>query len=278
MDIIADKLRGYLGLVEDLFERRDKVVAACEALMPHLHHVARMTADPQRLVPVGYWMHRGGVPFVSPEIFQNIYWATVKPIVESLWDEGIQTLFYAEGKWDRHLSAFAELPSGSIAYHVDQGDIFETHRVLGEKFCISGGVPNVLLACGSPEDVRQHCKKIIDGVARDGGYVMDASAIIQNDAKVENVRAMTDFTREYGVYSSGGTADVVSTPANPAARGPVAPPFLHNTNKPAGVCVPWADERKRLSAIPGDENVVRQVSEHIDGLANMYIWQILLSF
>jgi hypothetical protein len=41
---------------------------------------------------------------------------------------------------------------------------------------------------------------VIDGVARDGGYIMDSSAIIQNDAKVENVRAMTDFTREYGVY------------------------------------------------------------------------------
>jgi len=49
--------------------------------------------------------------------------------------------------------------------------------------------------------VRACCKKIIDEVARDGGYIMDASAIIQNDAKIENIRALTDFTREYGVYS-----------------------------------------------------------------------------
>ncbi|MGO9112695.1 MAG: hypothetical protein ACLP9L_25970, partial [Thermoguttaceae bacterium] len=53
MDILADKLRGYLGLVDDLFERRDKVVAACEALMPHLFHVAHTSADPQRQVPIG---------------------------------------------------------------------------------------------------------------------------------------------------------------------------------------------------------------------------------
>src|SRR3974390_3681901 len=62
MDIIADKLRGYLGLVDDLHERRDKVLAACEALLPHLLNVARATADPDRLVPVGYWLHRGGRP------------------------------------------------------------------------------------------------------------------------------------------------------------------------------------------------------------------------
>ncbi len=273
LDILADKLRGYLGLVEDLFERRDKVEAACEALMPHLHHVARMTADPQRLAPVGYWMHRGGVPFVSPEVFQNIYWATVKPIVQSLWAEGIQTLFYAEGKWDYHLKSFAELPAGSIVYHVDQGDIFKAHEVLGDKFCLSGGVPNSLLGQGTPDDVRRQCKAIIDGVARDGGYIMDASAILQNDAKVENVRAMTDFTREYGVYSSGH-----SEPAGPPSPVGSVADFSLNGRKRPGVCISWDEHRKRLPALPGDEGVVRQVWEHIDGLADTFIWQVLLSF
>ncbi len=223
MDIIADKLRGYLGLVEDLFERRDKVLAACEALMPHLLNVARSGADPQRFVPIGYWMHRGGVPFVSPEIFRNIYWPTIKPIVEELWADGHQTLFYAEGKWDYHLESFAELPEQSIVYHVDQGDIFKAHQVLGEKFCLSGGVPNVLLAYGSPDEVRRHCKKLIDGVAREGGYIMDASAIVQNEGRVENLRAMTDATREYGVYSTGHSrvaAEAVAAARPPATKAP----------------------------------------------------------
>ena len=34
------------------------------------------------------------------------------------------------------------------------------------------------------------------------GYIMDASAIIQNDATVVNIRVMTQFTHEYGVYGS----------------------------------------------------------------------------
>jgi len=29
---------------------------------------------------------------------------------------------------------------------------------------------------------------------------MDASAIMQNDTSVENIKAMTEFTCEYGVY------------------------------------------------------------------------------
>ena len=35
-DILADKLRGYIGLAIDLMEVPEKVLAACEALMPHL--------------------------------------------------------------------------------------------------------------------------------------------------------------------------------------------------------------------------------------------------
>lgn len=199
-DIIADKLRGYLGLVTDVMERPKKVLAACEALMPHLAYTALSGADPQKNVPIGFWMHRGCVPFFSHEHFNKFYWPTLKPIIEEIWAQSHQVLFYAEGNWNAHLKSFAELPDQSIVFHVDQSDIYEVHKVLGKKFCISGGIPNWLLATGTPGEVRQCCKKVIDGLAGDGGYIMDASAIIQDDAKIENIKAMTEFTREYGAY------------------------------------------------------------------------------
>jgi uroporphyrinogen-III decarboxylase len=199
-DIIADKLRGYRGLCMDMFRQPKKVLAACEALMPHLLHIAAGGADPQRSVPVGLWMHRGCVPFLSPEQFERFYWPTLKQIIEGLWSRGIQTLFYAEGEWNPNLKYIAQLPDLSIVYHVDRGDIFEVHRAVGHKFCLSGGIPNDLLAFGKPDDVRAYCKKVLDGVARDGGYIMDASAIMQDDTKAENLRAMTEATREFGVY------------------------------------------------------------------------------
>jgi len=222
------------------------------------------------------------VPFVSPEIFENIYWATMKPIVQELWAAGHQTLFYAEGNWDHHLKSFAELPDRSIVYHVDQGDIFKARDVLGEKFCLSGGVPNTMLSLGSPENVRKRVKEIIDGVAGNGGYIMDASAIVQNDATVENVRAMTEATLEYGVYSQG------HSPPDPNAGGPrpkpedarpgeflAAPP----ADKPQpGECYPWAKKRAEIPNINGDEDLCRRVWEGVDALGNTFIWQMLLSF
>jgi len=199
-DILADKLRGYIGLCGDLMERPGKVRAACEALMPHLAHVALGGADPDKNVPIAIWMHRGCVPFISFDHFENLYWPTLRPIIEEIWRRGHQVLFYAEGKWGPHLKHFAELPAGSIIYHCDRDDPLEVHKVLGGRFCLSGGISNVTLGYGTPDDVRAEVKRVIDGVARDGAYIMDASAIVQNDAKIENVRAMTDFTREYGTY------------------------------------------------------------------------------
>ena len=282
LDILADKLRGYLGLVDDLFERRDKVVAACEALAPHLAHVAKTTADPSCSVPVGLWMHRGGVPFVSHEIFKNIYWATLKPIVQELWAAGHQTLFYAEGNWDYHLDSFAELPDQSIVYHVDQGDVFKVHEKLGHKFCLSGGVANTLLSLGTPDEVRQRCKDVIQGVARDGGYIMDASAIVQNDAKVENMRALTEATREYGGYSRGHSPAKL-TPGGPRPKLEDARPGAFLANPPAervqpGECYPWRQKRAEIPTIEGDEQLFRTIWQNMEGLSNTFIWQLLLSF
>jgi uroporphyrinogen-III decarboxylase len=278
LDILADKFRGYVGLAFDLKEIPDKVERACRALMPHLAYIALTSADPQKQLPIPIWMHRGCTPFISKEHFETLYWPTLKPIVDALWAQGNQVLFYAEGKWDAHLDRFAELPAGSIIYHIDRGDPAEAHRVLGRKFCLSGGVPNTLLAFASPEDVKAHCRKLIETIGAGGGYIMDASAIIQSDAKLENLRAMTDATLEYGVYRS---------PSSPSVKIPPAPVENPATGLPAwvtaprvrpGVCFPFEEKLKELPPLSGDAELVRRVWDDIEGLAYVFIWHTVLSF
>jgi hypothetical protein len=283
LDILADKLRGYVGLTMDLHEQPAKVLKACEALMPHLCHVGLSTADPLRQVPIGFWMHRGCVPFVNPGQFTSHYWSTLRPIIEEFWKHGHQTLFYAEGNWDYHLDDFATLPERSIVYHVDRGDIFLAHQKLGHKFCLSGGVPNTLLSYGTPDEVRAHCKQVIDGVARDGGYIMDASAIMQNDTRPENLRALTDFTRDYGVFSSSSYRPIATEAVQgpePTAADRQSPGLSgHPQSKiPPGVCLPWEVKAAELPEITGDPDMVRRVWEETDALGNVFIWQVLLSF
>lgn len=274
-DIIADKLRGYIGLTMDMVERPGKVLAACEALAPHLLDVALNSADSDKTVPVGFWMHRGCVPFVSPGQFQSHYWPTLKPIIEELWRSGHQTLFYAEGDWERHLDSFAELPDRSIVFHADRTDIFKAHRKLAHKFCLSGGIPNYLLSYGTQEEVRACCRRVIDGVAGDGGYIMDASAIMQNDTNPENLRALTEFTREYGIYSGAASSPAPFPSSEPAVHGK---PQSRKLRAAPGVCIPWEEKVGELPPVSGDSELARRIWKKVDSLGNMYIWQCLLSF
>jgi hypothetical protein len=257
-DIIADKLRGYVGLTMDMAEQPEKVLAAAEALMPH--------------------MHRGCVPFITPSQFDSHYWPTLKPIIENLWANGHQTLFYAEGNWDYHLDTFAELPDTSIVYHVDRGDLFEAHRKLGHKFCLSGGVPNTLLSFGTPDGVRSCCKRIIDEVARDGGYIMDASAIMQDDTSIENMRALTDFTREYGIYSSS-TSSPCSPPLRPCDGNEVTElQSVTPIHGGPGTVRPWSDKRNELPVNIENEPLLERIWTQTDAHAYMFVYQCLLSF
>jgi uroporphyrinogen-III decarboxylase len=277
LDVLADKLRGYVGLVYDLMEIPDKVLAACEAMMPHLGYLALTGADPEKNVPIPIWMHRGCTPFISKEHFKTIYWPTLRPIVEALWAQGNQTLFYAEGKWDSHLETFAELPAASIVYHIDRSDPALVHRILGKKFCLSGGVPNSLMAFASPEEVKAHCRALIETIGADGGYIMDASAIMQNDATVENLRAMTDAALEYGVYRSPSSPSGKQA-LEPAVTAAGLPQWVTAPKPQPGVCIPWEEKLRELPPICGDPDIPHRVWNDIEGLAYLYIWHLLLSF
>ncbi len=271
MDILADKFRGYLGLISDLHERPDKVKAACEALAPHLYAVALGSSDPTGTVPIGFWMHRSCVPMVTPQHFSEIFWPTLKPIIEELWRNGRQTLFYAEGNWDYHLDDFATLPAHSIVYHMDQADPAKVFAKLGGKFCLSGGIPNVLLSFGTPDKVRAKVKEVLDICAKDGAYIMDASAIVQNDAQVENMKAMTEATLEHGIYSR-------RRPAPPPQPKPAPQTIGRPTRTPPGSVEPWARAKANWPTVIGDEELVKNIWSQTDGLAYMFAWQMLESF
>ena len=141
-------------------------------------------------------------------------------------------------------------------------------------------VPNVMLTYGSPDEVKACCRKLIETIGAEGGYLMDASAIIQNDARIENLKAMTDATLEYGVYRSASSpsAKLPSSPPSPAGTTVGLPAWVSAPKIRPGVCVRWEEKVRELPAISGDRALVRRVWEDVEGLAYLYIWHVLLSF
>jgi hypothetical protein len=57
-----------------------------------------------------------------------------------------------------------------------------------------------LLRVGTKDDVITYCKKLIDVVGKDGGCIPSPRSSVE-EVKPENLKAMIDFPREYGVYN-----------------------------------------------------------------------------
>ena len=57
------------------------------------------------------------------------------------------------------------------------------------------------IATGTPDEVKTYCRMLIDTVGRDGGYIMSSGGAMDN-AKADNIKAMIEFTKEYGAYES----------------------------------------------------------------------------
>ena len=75
--------------------------------------------------------------YLSPKQFVELYWPHYKMTIEKLAAKGNKMLICCEGKWAHLLSFFREVPKDSCILMLDDDDLFETNRAIGE--CAPGG-------------------------------------------------------------------------------------------------------------------------------------------
>lgn len=199
-DYIGDYLRGTRGIMLDMYRNPDKLLEAIEKLLPVIIEQATSVTKIAGVNRVFIPIHKGIDGFMSPEQFETFYWPTLKKLMLALIDAGFTPNPFFEGDCTSRLEIIRDIPRGKAVYWFERTDLVKAKEVLGDRVCIEGGVPSSLLITGTPEDVKAYCKKLIDVVGKGGGFIMNGDTGIPDEAKIENVRAMADFTREYGVY------------------------------------------------------------------------------
>jgi hypothetical protein len=60
-------------------------------------------------------------------------------------------------------------------------------------------VPASMLKAAKPVEIKDYVKRLIDDVAGDGGYMLATGAVL-DDAEAENLHAMIDAGKAYGMY------------------------------------------------------------------------------
>jgi len=198
-DTLGDTLRGTQGIMMDMFQRPDKLHEAMERIVPLAIESAISSADNSKVPIIFMPLHKGADAFMSVKQYETFYWPTFKKVVMAIVNEGIVPFLFAEGSYNKRLDIIGDFPKGSVAWYFDQTDIFKAKEIIGDVCCIIGNVPTSLLMTGTPQEVKEHCRKLIEVCGKGGGYILAGGANV-DEGNPENLRVMMEAAKEYGVY------------------------------------------------------------------------------
>jgi hypothetical protein len=198
-DWISDTLRGLRGSSLDMYQVPDKLLAAINMYIPLTIQVTAGMAAQSGIRRVMIPLHRGSAGFMSDQQFAKFYWPSLKALVLGLIDAGMTPVVYTEGDYTPRLEYFKELPPKKFVMHFEHVDRGKVKKVLGDITCFWGNVPSPLMCKGTPGQVKDDVKELIDIFGDNGGLIIDSTMGIPDESKPENVRALSDAVREFGV-------------------------------------------------------------------------------
>jgi hypothetical protein len=198
-DIFGDTMRGTVGVMKDMYRQPEKLLKAMDVMADLEIKSVLSSPDATNGAKLFFALHKGADGWMSQKQFQTFYWPPFKKVMLACINEGFHITLFVEGSYDSRLEYFLEIPKGSLQLWFDKTDIFRAKKIMGDRFCIEGNVPSSLLVTGSPQDVKEHCRRLIEVCGAGGGYILAGGASIENP-KLENLIAMAEAAKEYGVY------------------------------------------------------------------------------
>ncbi|OGO39474.1 MAG: hypothetical protein A2147_07665 [Chloroflexi bacterium RBG_16_57_8] len=198
-DIVSHSLRGMHGTMLDMFRQPDKLIELCEFVLKEELEKTPLVPDENGDIRIFMTNTRGCDEYLSGKQFDTFYWPTFKKLVDSLCERGAMPNIFLEGHFDSRIEYLLDLPKGKFTAGFEATDVFRAKEILRGHCCISGNVPVSLLQAGTKEEVIAYCRRLIDVVGKDGGYILSPRTSV-DEVKPENLKAMIGFTKEYGVY------------------------------------------------------------------------------
>jgi hypothetical protein len=209
-DMISDSLRGMRGTMMDMYRNPEELKELCNRLVePAITAIEtssfKIGSSETDTIALSFIpLHRGADGFMSNEQFEEFYWPSLTKIMEGMIKKDIIPMPFFEGRYgDRleYLAEFAKKHPAKMVYWFHDTDIIKVKEMMGDYVTIKGNVPASLLVGGPPSAVEEYVKKSIEGCMEGGGYLVDGGVSgIPNEAKHENVQAMTNAVHKYGVY------------------------------------------------------------------------------
>ena len=200
-DSYSDGLRGTILSLQDLYDHEEEVEKYIdEAFEQQINMIRMQGANPaNKGKHVFMALHKGMDGFMSDEHYRHFYWRHLQKIIETIIEVDMVPYIYTEGKYNSRLDCLTEVPVGKVFYHFETVDMALAKSKLKDIACISGGFSTNILQFGTPDQVKDEVKRLLDICAPGGGFIFETSSGLSH-VKRENVEAMFETVREYGKY------------------------------------------------------------------------------
>ena len=105
---------------------------------------------------------------------------------------------FFEGDYTPRLKYLAELPTGKVLGHFDILDLKKAKEMIGDNLCFWGNIPAQMLVTGTPSQVSDYIRNLIDIFGDTGGLIIDGAVDgVPPESKFENVEAMMETVLKY---------------------------------------------------------------------------------
>ena len=139
---------------------------------------------------------------INPEKMRKIWLPRMDRIMEPARKRGIPILYHSDGNIINLLPDLIDIGVSAINPVEPYGmDIRDVKRKFGRHLSIVGNLDaGGNLSMGTPDDVREEARRLIDDVGKDGGLVLASSHSITRNIKPDNFLAMIETAQTYGIY------------------------------------------------------------------------------
>ena len=196
LDHIFDYFRGFRGTLTDLRRQPDKVRAALDAIWEY-------ESAPKMAAPYdaskGFPFQPCHIPaYLSPKQFRELYWPYEKRLIEWVSSAGGKIFLIMEGRWEKIMDCFLEIPKDSVVLAVDDDDFLKVHEVLGDHQILCGGLKLADTRLKKFEEIKDDIKRIIDTCAPGGGLIFstDKGFLTPGDVNPTLIECF-NFAHEY---------------------------------------------------------------------------------
>lgn len=199
-DFVTDFLRGFRGMAMDVKRCPEKIIEACEAILP-IQVKRGIPLQPSKVGHTFIPLHMG--TYLRDKDFEKLYWPTFSKLVHALTEAGQPVLIGCDNNWMRYLDHLYELPKNT-RFCFEFGDPKLVKEKLGNKHIISGFYPLTYLQTATKEECIDKAKELIDILAPGGKYYFqfDKSPITLDSVNIENYAAVLKYVMENTRYSN----------------------------------------------------------------------------